>query len=174
MNIIIAPVITEKSESLKENNVYVFKVAKKANKTQIKNEIEKAFGVKVANVNTVNAVQKKRRVGRYTGLSTAYKKAYVKLAELSDAFDYNFDILPTYQHIGWYRQANNRWPITAAKNMAGGNGFNGLPVIQMSYQFTDNNNNVSVGNTTDCYTTMFDIYRGAKDDADSYYPSVET
>ena len=55
----------------------MFKVAIKANKTQIKNEIEKAFGVKVANVNTVNAVQKKRRVGRYTGLSTAYKKAYV-------------------------------------------------------------------------------------------------
>ena len=51
------------------------------NKTQIKKEIEKAFGVKVVNVNTVNAVQKKRRVGRYTGLSTAYKKAYVKLAE---------------------------------------------------------------------------------------------
>ena len=81
MDIIIAPVITEKSESLKANNVYVFKVNKKANKTQIKNEIEKQFGVKVLNVNTVNVVQKKRRVGRYTGLSAAYKKAYVKLAE---------------------------------------------------------------------------------------------
>jgi len=82
MNIILAPVITEKSETLKrENNVYVFKVKKNANKTQIKNEVEKAFGVKVLNVNTVNAVQKKRRVGRYTGLTTAYKKAYVKLAE---------------------------------------------------------------------------------------------
>ena len=82
MSIILAPVITEKSETLKtNNNVYVFKVAKKANKTQIKNEIEKQFGVKVVNVNTVNAVQKKRRVGRYTGLSAAYKKAYVKLAE---------------------------------------------------------------------------------------------
>lgn len=82
MSIIIAPVITEKSEALKANeNVYVFKVLKKANKTQIKNEIEKQFGVKVVNVNTVNAVQKKRRVGRYTGLSAAYKKAYVKLAE---------------------------------------------------------------------------------------------
>ena len=82
MSIIIAPVITEKSESLKlNNNVYVFKVKKTANKTQIKNEIEKEFKVKVVNVNTVNAVQKKRRVGRYTGLSTAYKKAYVKLAE---------------------------------------------------------------------------------------------
>lgn len=81
MNIILAPVNTEKSESLKANNVYVFKVNKKANKTQIKNEIEKLFGVKVVNVNTVNAVQKKRRVGRYTGLTSAYKKAYVKLAE---------------------------------------------------------------------------------------------
>ena len=59
MNVILAPVITEKSESLKEQNVYVFKVNKKANKTQIKNEIEKQFGVKVVNVNTMNAVQKK-------------------------------------------------------------------------------------------------------------------
>ena len=81
MNIILAPVITEKSESLKLNNVYVFKVAKNANKTQIKNEVEKRFKVKVVSVNTLNAVQKKRRVGRYTGLTTAYKKAYVKLAE---------------------------------------------------------------------------------------------
>ena len=73
--------IEEKSETLKLQNVYVFKVNKKANKTQIKNEIEKRFGVKVLNVNTLNAVQKKRRVGRYTGLAAAYKKAYVKLAE---------------------------------------------------------------------------------------------
>ncbi len=81
MNVIIAPVITEKSESLKLQNVYVFKVAKKANKTQIKNEIEKRFNVRVLSVNTLNAVQKNRRVGRYTGLTSAYKKAYVKLAE---------------------------------------------------------------------------------------------
>jgi len=81
MNIILAPVITEKSEKLKLNNVYVFKVNKKANKTQIKNEIEKRFKVKVVSVNTLNAVQKRRRVGRYTGLTTAYKKAYVKLAD---------------------------------------------------------------------------------------------
>ena len=82
MNIIIAPVITEKSENLKNTqNVYVFKVKPNANKTQIKNEVEKQFNVKVVNVNTVNAVQKKRRVGRYTGTTTAYKKAYVKLAE---------------------------------------------------------------------------------------------
>ena len=112
--------------------------------------------------------------GRMTLSQMKTSDAYVKLNELSQAFDYNFDIIPTYQHIGWYRQANNRWPVTAAKNMAGGNGYNGLPVIQMSYQFTDNNNNVSVANTTDCYTPMFDIYRGAKENDDTYYPSVET
>ena len=81
MNIILAPVITEKSETLKEQNVYVFKVNPKANKTQIKNEIEREFKVKVVSVNTLNANQKKKRVGRYTGLTSAYKKAYVKLAE---------------------------------------------------------------------------------------------
>ncbi len=82
MNIIIAPVITEKSENLKNTqNVYVFKVKPNANKTQIKNEVEKVFGVKVLNVNTLNARQKDRRVGRYTGKTAAYKKAYVKLAE---------------------------------------------------------------------------------------------
>ena len=90
--------------------------------------------------------------------------AYTKLANLSDALDYNFDILPTYQHIAWGRDTKNTWPITAAKNMAGGNGFNNLPVIQMSYQFTDNNNNVSVNQTRDCYTPMFDIYRGFNGD----------
>ena len=82
MNIVSAPVITEKSEILKqENNVYVFKVSPKANKTLIKNTIEKQFNVKVVNVNTLNAQQKSRRVGKYTGKTTAYKKAYVKLAE---------------------------------------------------------------------------------------------
>ncbi len=82
MDIIIAPVITEKSEMLKnDKNVYVFKVKNTANKTQIKNVIEKQFGVKVVSVNTLNARQKSRRVGKYTGLTPAYKKAYVKLAE---------------------------------------------------------------------------------------------
>ena len=81
MNVIVAPVITEKSEKLKQNNVYVFKVLPKANKTQIKNEVENHFKVKVVSVNTLNIVQKSRRVGKYTGKSTAYKKAYVRLAE---------------------------------------------------------------------------------------------
>ena len=59
----------------------MFKVAKKANKTQIKQAIEKIFNVKVENVNTVNVHPKKKRVGRYEGMTKSYKKAYVKLAK---------------------------------------------------------------------------------------------
>ena len=81
LEIIKAPVITEKSNSLASNNVYVFKVDKNANKTQIKQVIESKFKVKVESVNTVNTNAKKRRVGRYTGYTSSYKKAYVKLKE---------------------------------------------------------------------------------------------
>ena len=80
-DIIIAPIITEKSASLEQKGTYVFKVANKANKTEIKQAIEKIFGVKVVNVTTLNVHTKKKRVGRYTGMSNKYKKAYVKLAE---------------------------------------------------------------------------------------------
>ena len=79
--IIKAPVITEKTNNLASENVYVFKVDKKANKTQIKQAIESKFGVKVESVNTVNTQSKKRRVGKYTGYASSYKKAYVKLKE---------------------------------------------------------------------------------------------
>lgn len=80
-DIILAPIITEKSASLEQKGTYVFKVANKANKTEIKQAIEKIFGVKVVNVTTLNVHPKKKRVGRYTGMSNKYKKAYVKLAE---------------------------------------------------------------------------------------------
>ena len=80
-DIIIAPVITEKSALCEQEGTYVFKVAKKANKTQIKQAIEKIFNVKVENVNTVNVRPKKKRVGRYEGMTKSYKKAYVKLAK---------------------------------------------------------------------------------------------
>ena len=53
-DIIKAPVITEKSAHLADNNVYTFKVDKRANKTQIKQVIEAKFGVKVESVNTLN------------------------------------------------------------------------------------------------------------------------
>ena len=81
IEIIKAPVVTEKTNNLAGNNVIVFKVDKKANKTQIKQAIEKQWNVKVESVNTVNAQAKKRRVGKYTGYTASYKKAYVKLKE---------------------------------------------------------------------------------------------
>ncbi len=81
-DIIIAPVVTEKTANLSaDGKKIVFKVAKEANKVQIKQAIEKIFNVKVTNVNTVNVRPKKKRVGRYEGATKAYKKAYITLAE---------------------------------------------------------------------------------------------
>ena len=78
-DIIKAPIITEKTAQLKENNMYVFSVDIKANKTQIKTAIEKIFNVKVESVNTINVKPKKKRVGRYVGKTNKVKKAIVKL-----------------------------------------------------------------------------------------------
>ncbi len=80
-DIIIAPVITEKSMANRQNNVYTFKVAKDATKTDIKKAIEEAFKVSVKSVNTLNTKSKRRRVGRYSGRTKTYKKAIVTLAE---------------------------------------------------------------------------------------------
>ena len=81
-DIIKAPIITEKSANIAENEkTYVFKVDVKANKSQIKDAIEKIFNVKVEKVNTVNVHAKKKRVGRYAGLTNRKKKAIVTLKE---------------------------------------------------------------------------------------------
>ena len=80
-DIIYSPVITEKTSALAQNNTYVFKVAKSANKIQIKQAIEETFGVKVKSVNTLNTKPKKKRVGRYTGTRKTYKKAIVTLKD---------------------------------------------------------------------------------------------
>ena len=80
-DIIIGPVITEKSYTEQQNGVYTFKVAKNATKTQIKNVIETHFGVKVLKVNTLITKAKDRRVGKYTGKTKTYKKAIVTLAQ---------------------------------------------------------------------------------------------
>ncbi len=78
-DIIKAPIITEKSSALAANNVMTFSVDVRANKTQIKQAIEKIFNVKVESVNTVNVKPKKKRVGRYVGKTNKVKKAIVKL-----------------------------------------------------------------------------------------------
>lgn len=80
-DIIIAPVITEKSMAERQNNVYTFKVIKSATKDEIKFAVEEAFKVSVKNVNTLNTKSKRRRVGKYTGKTKTYKKAIVTLAE---------------------------------------------------------------------------------------------
>ena len=80
-DIIFAPIITEKTASMESQGKYVFKVDVRANKTQIKQAIEKAFNVHVTNVNTMNNHPKDRRVGRYTGKTNRYKKAIVTLAK---------------------------------------------------------------------------------------------
>ena len=77
----IAPVVTEKSACAAEKNVYTFKVAKSANKIEIKKAIEAAFGVKVEKVNTLNTEAKDKRVGKYTGKTKTYKKAIVTLKD---------------------------------------------------------------------------------------------
>ena len=80
-DIIIAPVVSEKSYGLMEQNVYTFFVNREANKTQIKIAIEQIFDVKVASVNTQNRRGKTRRTRTGTGKSKDTKRAIVTLRE---------------------------------------------------------------------------------------------
>ena len=79
--IIYAPIITEKTAAMANENKYAFKVDPRANKTEIKLAIEELFKVKVENITTAKSHPKKKRVGKYTGMTNKYKKAIVKLAE---------------------------------------------------------------------------------------------
>ncbi len=80
--IIIKPIITEKSTALKENNREVcFEIHPEANKSEVKKAVEKLFKVKVERVRIVNLKGKVRRLGRTVGQTKARKKAYVKLRE---------------------------------------------------------------------------------------------
>ena len=79
LDIIKAPVVTEKSTNGKNLNKYIFKVAQKASKIEIKEAIEKIFNVEVVAISTLNEKVKTKRVGRYVGLSNRSKKAIVTL-----------------------------------------------------------------------------------------------
>ena len=79
LEIIKAPLITEKSRDREALNQYSFKVSPKASKIEIKEAIEKIFKVDVLEIRTLNMPVKKKRVGRYTGLSNRCKKAIVTL-----------------------------------------------------------------------------------------------
>ena len=80
-DIIKGPIMTEKSNDLKVNNIVTLSVDPKANKTQIKQAVEKVFKVKVESVNTVTVRPRKKRVGKYTGYTNKVKKAIVKLKD---------------------------------------------------------------------------------------------
>ncbi len=87
-DIILKPVITEKSMDGLQAGKYTFKVATDANKTEIKSAVEKLFGVKVAKVNTMNCTGATKRVGRYIGKKADWKKAIITLTEDSKTIEF--------------------------------------------------------------------------------------
>lgn len=87
-DILIRPLLSEKSYSEIANKKYVFVVAKDTNKTEIKLAVEKLFGVQVEYVNTVNCRGKLKRMGRNEGFTPAYKKAIVQLKADSKSIEF--------------------------------------------------------------------------------------
>jgi large subunit ribosomal protein L23 len=80
-DIILRPIITEKSTLVKDTgNQYVFEVLRSANKIEIRKAVEKLFKVKVLDVHVSNMEGKKKRLGRYAGKRSNWKKAIVKLS----------------------------------------------------------------------------------------------
>lgn len=87
-DIIIKPLITEKTMDMQQQKKYVFIVDRKANKTEIKNALESIFGVKVAKVNTINVRGKVKRMGRFEGKRPDWKKAIVTLTDDSKTIEF--------------------------------------------------------------------------------------
>ena len=87
-DIIIEPILSEKSYDGIPMKRYTFKVVKNATKTQVKAAVEQIFGVKVAKVNTSNYDGKLKRMGRNEGRRPAYKKAIVTLTADSKAIEF--------------------------------------------------------------------------------------
>ena len=79
--ILVRPLITEKSMKLVEEGKYTFEVKQGANKVEVKKAVEELFKVEVTAVNMMNTQRKRRRVGKYEGLRPAVQKAIVTLAE---------------------------------------------------------------------------------------------
>lgn len=78
-DIILKPIITERSIDLLPSGKYTFKVAKDANKVEIAKAVETLFNVKVTKVNTLNCNGRARRVGRFEGEKPDWKKAIVTI-----------------------------------------------------------------------------------------------
>ena len=84
-------------------------------------------------------------------------------ARIEAAMGHAFDIMPTYTHLAW-GVTPNPFPIENANEFAGGNGFNGKPVLQFTYQYTTDNNNVNSSSTSSKSSPIFGILRGKYDD----------
>ncbi|HEX7167011.1 MAG TPA: 50S ribosomal protein L23 [Acidimicrobiales bacterium] len=80
-DVILKPVVSEKSYALLDDGVYTFVVHPDANKTEIRQAVESVFGVRVTKVNTLNRKGKKKRRGRWIGTRSDTKRAIVTLAE---------------------------------------------------------------------------------------------
>lgn len=87
-DIIIKPIVTEKSMEVLQDGKYTFKVAKTANKIEIAHAVEELFGVKVAKVNTISVRGHAKRVGASAGYTSAWKKAIVTLEEGSKTIEF--------------------------------------------------------------------------------------
>ena len=86
-DIIIRPVITERSMAAVADKKYVFEVAKNAGKIEIKKAVEEIFSVKVDSVNTMNVSGKVKRMGVHVGKTASWKKAVVQLSADSKALE---------------------------------------------------------------------------------------
>ena len=86
-DVILAPVVSEKSYGLLEENKYTFIVDPRANKTEIKIAVERVFGVRVAAVNTINRQGKTRRTRTGSGRRKDTKRAIVTLSQESKAIE---------------------------------------------------------------------------------------
>jgi len=87
-DIIIRPVLTEKSYDYIPTKTYTFIVEKTANKTEIRQAVESVFGVKVQSVHTIRSQGKMKRQGLHQGRRPSTKKAYVKLTEDSKTIEF--------------------------------------------------------------------------------------
>ena len=87
-DIILRPIITEKSMLGAEAKKYTFKVAKDATKIDVARAVEEIYGVEVVKVNTVNVRGKSRRNGRFEGTTPSWKKATVTLSEKSKKIEF--------------------------------------------------------------------------------------
>lgn len=79
-DVLLRPIITEKSALAQEQDTYVFRVGNQANKQQIRQAVEAYFGVSVKSVRTLVVPGKNKRFGRHYGRRADWKKAYVRLA----------------------------------------------------------------------------------------------